>query len=285
MYSAYDGVHTFQVPAIVDSLDPSVINWSASDDSMVKLETTSGGVMITTRKAGKVSIIASAGSLCGASVLTITDATPDDWMAGSDRYNSGVDITRLPGGMGRPGGGMGGAGGASGTGGAGGATGTDAKCTSCHGDTAATGPYKTVQHTPEQTGGFSDTELINIFENGAFPNGANDVNFDSKILAYAQWQAFHKWDPGGAEKGLVVYLRSLTPAAQTGAANFGRMGGMGGGMGGGGRPGRGGVGGAGGAGGGIGGIGGGTAGAGGTGGSTTSAGSGGTTSGGGTGGA
>ncbi len=43
MYSAYDGVHTFQVPAVVNGLDASqiAISWSASDPSMVKLETDS----------------------------------------------------------------------------------------------------------------------------------------------------------------------------------------------------------------------------------------------------
>src|SRR5450631_4315808 len=40
MYSAFDGVHTFQVPAVVNGLDPTQISitWTASDPSMVKLE-------------------------------------------------------------------------------------------------------------------------------------------------------------------------------------------------------------------------------------------------------
>jgi hypothetical protein len=237
MYSAYDGTHTFQIPAVVNGLDPSqiTINWSASDPSMVKLESdpTTGGVMITTRKAGKVSIIASAGTLCGASLLTITAATPTDWADGSMRYNDGVVINRIPR-TGGPGGmGVGGAGSA-GTAGGGGASATDAACTNCHGDTAA-GPYKTVQHTPEQTGGFSDADLINIFQNGTVPTGGY---FDATIVPYAQWQSFHKWNVGDTPQNMVVYLRALTPAAQTGSANFGGrfggggMGGRGGGMGG-----------------------------------------------------
>src|SRR5450755_1966873 len=116
MYSAFDGVHTFQVPAVVNGLDPTQISitWTASDPSMVKLETdpTTGGVMITTRKAGKVSIVATAGSLCGASLLTISSATPQDWTDGSARYNNGVVINRLPRTGGGMPGGMGGAGGA-----------------------------------------------------------------------------------------------------------------------------------------------------------------------------
>jgi hypothetical protein len=205
MYSAYDGVHTFQIPAVVNGLDPTEvqIDWSASDPTMValQLDPSTGGVMITTQKAGTVTIFAQAGSLCGASVLTITAATPQDWMDGSARYNSGTVITRI------------------------GQTrvmsdaGVQAECTSCHGNTA-TGPFKTVQHTPEQTGGFSDDDLINIFQNGMVPTGGY---FDPTIVSYAQWQGFHKWNVGDSAAGLVVYLRSLVPAAQTGSANFGGM--------------------------------------------------------------
>jgi cytochrome c553 len=233
----------------------------------VKLETdpTTGGVMITTQKAGKVSIIATAGSLCGASLLTITAATPQDWADGSARYNDGVVINRIPRtGGGRPGGtgGAGGAGGAAASGGAGGATAQMAACTNCHGDTAtSTELYKTVQHTPEQTGGFSDADLINIFQKGIVPTGGY---FDPTIVAYTTWQTFHKWDVGDTPQSVVVYLRSLTPAAQTGMSNFGgRF------MGGGGAGGTRGMGGAGGTRGGRGGAGGG---AGGADGGTTSAG-------------
>jgi hypothetical protein len=266
MYSAYDGVHTFQIPAVVNGIDPSAvtIDWSASDPSMVDLETdpTTGGVMITTRKAGKVSIIATAGSLCGTSLLTITAATEQDWEDGSARYNNGVIINRLPitpqgggfGGNGNRGfGGNGNSAGASGNGNGNGTAGagmagtagaapsaTDAACTNCHGDSAS-GPFKTVQHTPEQTGGFSDADLINIFENGVVPTGGY---FDTSIVSYAEWQSFHHWDVGDNPQAVVVYLRSLTPAAQTGSANFGGRymnGGAGGRVGGGGRPGFGGA--------------------------------------------
>jgi hypothetical protein len=37
-----------------------------------------------------------------------------------------------------------------------------------------------------------------------------------------QWQGFHRWQMTDEEaKGLVVYLRSLTPTAQSGSSNFG----------------------------------------------------------------
>ena len=206
MYSAYDGVHTFQIPAVVNGLDPTEvqISWAASDPTMVALEPdpSTGGVMITTRKAGTVTIFANAGGLCGSAPINITAATPDQWTAGSMRYNSGVIVTTL-GQTRRPVDG-----------------GLQAECTSCHGDTAATGPFKTVQHTPEQTGGFSDADLIDIFQNGIVPKGGY---FDDSIVSYAQWQGFHKWDVGDNAQAVVVYLRSLVPAAQTGSSNFGGM--------------------------------------------------------------
>lgn len=216
MYSAYDGTHTFQIPAVVQGVSPTAITWSASDKTMVDLapDPDTGGVMITAQKAGTVTIIASAGTLCGSSLLTISAALEADWEAGNARYNSGVVLP----GRGLAGGGRGGASGADG---AGGAT-MDYACTNCHGDTATTGPYKTVSHTPEQTGGFSDDDLTNIFRNGMFPRGAADPNFDASIVMYDTWSAFHKWSMSDDEaKGVIVYLRSLTPQAQTGAANFG----------------------------------------------------------------
>jgi hypothetical protein len=82
-----------------------------------------------------------------------------------------------------------------------------------------------VQHTPEQTGGFSDDDLINIFQNGVVPKGGY---FDDTIVSYAMWQSFHKWNVGDTPQNMVVYLRSLTPAAQTGSANFGGLFGNGG---------------------------------------------------------
>jgi len=211
MYSAYDGMHMFQLPAVVNGIDPTTVQvaWSASDPSMVALEPdpTTGGVMITMQKAGNVSIAATAGSLCGIAPLSITAATPADWMAGSDRYNNGVVLTRIPTMRGDAGATM-----------VDGGTTQDAKCTDCHGDTASAGPFKTVQHTPEQTGGFSDDDLMNIFQTAVVPKGGY---FDTTIVSYARWQTFHKWNVGDSAKGLVVYLRSLTPAAQTGVPNFG----------------------------------------------------------------
>jgi hypothetical protein len=208
MYSAFDGVHTYQIPSIVLSVKDSVITWGASDPSMVTLapDPILGGILITTKKAGTVTIVASAGGLCGTSLLTITSATPGDWDTGNQRYNDGVSVH-----LGR-----------------GGAT-YDASagvggpaCTNCHGPTATDNRYKTVSHTPEQAGGFSDQDLIDIFENGIVPDGGY---FDPSIVSYQQWQQFHKWSDitPDQQPGMVAYLRSLTPATQTGSSNFGGL--------------------------------------------------------------
>jgi hypothetical protein len=215
MYSAFDGVHHFQIPAVVDGIDSSAITWSASDPSMVAIapDSSTGGAMITMQKAGQVSIIASAGTLCGSAQLTITSATADDWEAGSARYNDGVVINRIP----RGGGGGGGNPDAAAAVDA--ASPREAACTNCHGDTATNLAFKTVQHTPQQTGGFSDDELKNIFMNGMVPMGGY---FDPMIVPYSAWQAFHRWQMTDDQaRGIIVYLRSLPPAKQTGSSDFG----------------------------------------------------------------
>ena len=208
MYSAFDGKHTFQIPAIVDGVKGTTINWSASDTSMVALapDPVTGGVMITTQKAGTVTIAANAGGLCGSSTLTITEASATDWDTGNARYNDGI-VLRGP----RQDAGAGVDAGSP----------TQAACTNCHGTNAA-GPFKDVAHTPEQTGGFSDDDLVNIFRNGTVPDGGY---FDDKIVPYQIWQRFHNWDMTDEEaKGIVVYLRSLTPEPQEGSSNFGGRG-------------------------------------------------------------
>jgi hypothetical protein len=200
MYSAYDGAHTFKVPAVVDSISSSAVNWSAADPSMVDItpDAATGGVMITMRKAGSTQIIAKAGGLCGVSALTVSQASPDDWMVGSARYNDGIVLT----------------GGLRGGGGDGGVNTREAACTNCHGDTATMGLFKTVSHTPTQTGGFSDQDLIQIFTMGMVPVGGY---FDESVIPYRQWQGFHRWQMTPEQaKGMVTYLRSLTPQSQMG---------------------------------------------------------------------
>jgi hypothetical protein len=96
----------------------------------------------------------------------------------------------------------------------------DVACTSCHGDTATMGPFKTVSHTPMQTAGFSDDQLIKIFTMGQLPEGAY---FDDTIVPRQQWSNFHRWTMTPEQAtAMVIYLRSLTPESQKGSrADFG----------------------------------------------------------------
>jgi hypothetical protein len=198
-YSAYDGINTYKVPIIaLDITEP--VKWSASDATMVDLTPDAvdfgdagalpgRGVMVQTRKAGKVTITASAGSACGQTELTITDGTPALRQIGSDRYNNGVAISfdggRTP------------------------------ACTNCHGATSNT-MFFDVQHTPQQTGGYTDQDIIDIFTKGQKPPGGG-----CRAISCGVWNSFHKWDATEDEtKGIVLYLRSLEPSPQ-GPLDFG----------------------------------------------------------------
>ena len=199
MYSAFDGVHTFQLPAVVMGIDPGSVTWSISNPTLAALQANAEGVMITMQRPGSTTIVANVGSMCGSATLLINPASADDWSVGSKRYNSGVALTGdvL----------------ASGDGGA--ALDEAAACTSCHGDTATNGPFRTVSHTPRQTGGFSDDQLIEIFTEGTLPPYAY---FDDTIVPRTQWSTFHRWSMTPEQaRGMVVYLRSLIPQPQKGS--------------------------------------------------------------------
>jgi hypothetical protein len=213
MFSAYDGVHMFQVPVVVNNIDSSAIKFSADDPSMVDIgppDPDTGIAMITVHKAGTVNIVANAGGLCGTSLLTITASTPDDWEAGNQRYNSGIVLPpRGMGGRGRTDAGP-----------TDGPVSTEYACTNCHGDTATMLRYRTVAHTPEQTGGFTDDEMQNVFRHGMVPAGkASYFDFGAVSITQEQWSGFHRWDMTDDQaKGIITYLRALTPTPQTGKA-------------------------------------------------------------------
>jgi len=216
MYSAYDGgTHTFQVPAIANGVSGAAVTWSASDPTMVAFENDSatGGVIITTMKAGTVTIQAKAGNRCGTSLLTITSATPADWDVGNQRYNSGFPLPDIM----APGGGppMLPADGSNPLE----VPGKPPACTNCHGETATSSVFRTVSHTPQQTGGFSDDELIAVFMTGVIPPGGY---YDSTILPQTIWKFFHKWTDitDAQKKGVLIYLRALTPKPQGGKIDF-----------------------------------------------------------------
>jgi hypothetical protein len=245
MYTAWDMEHRFQIPAVAKGVNATDVTWSASDDSLVSLapDPTSGGVMITVAQSNpklsvkgpavQLTITAQTSSQCGTSTLTITPTgEEDDWHDGALRYNNGVDA--------RP---------AQQT-----ACTTDANCpamqncvsgqcaqktaacTNCHGPTATNGPYNDVAHTPEQIGGFSNTDLDNLIRNGTVPQGGY---FDPNVIcpggmdpqtktacsaqqAQDKWHILHQWTMTDEElRGLIIYLRSLTPTPQQGTSNFG----------------------------------------------------------------
>jgi len=202
-YSAYDGVHDFKLPAIVQGVRE--VEWSTNDPTMVDLapDNSTGGILITTRKAGEVKIIARAGVLSGSLTLHITDATPEDWETGEQRYNNEIAFPPVPdGGIMFPDGGVP-DGGMSPI-----MIPENISCVNCHGSAATA---LDVEHTPQQTGGYSDEELIQIFTMGMKPARAKfHTPFPIEI-----YENFHTWDATDAEKkGIVIYLRSLEPKSQ-----------------------------------------------------------------------
>jgi hypothetical protein len=210
MYSAFDGTHTFQIPAVVVGSDQAV-TWFA-DSSMVGMQVDaerSNEVLLTMLGSGATTLhVLSADGKCGSAPLTIDPALESDWEIGRMRYNDGVSVHLA----GPPRQGTGSPLEVSGGGGP--------ACTNCHGETATKSAYTNVSHTPEQTGGFSDDELLSIILRGTWPTGKP---FDWNIVPYPVWMNFHRWTDitTDQQKGIIVYLRSLTPAPQKGAPNFG----------------------------------------------------------------
>jgi hypothetical protein len=211
MYSGYDGKNTYQVPAIVSGV--SDVKWKAEPEDAVDIDpdAMSGGVIITTRKAGDVKITATAGPLSGSSMLHITQFTPEERAAGEMRYNNMIPLPEFmfdrDAGMPRPQDIV---------------IPDDLSCANCHGSGAAA---LDVEHTPQQTGGYSDDALIAIITMGMKPPGSM---FHTPVPPFL-YQMFHTWGASDAEKrGLVAYLRSLAPKSQgpldfAGLINRGRM--------------------------------------------------------------
>jgi hypothetical protein len=194
MYSGFDGSRTFKVPAVVNAAGMALTGakWSASDISYVDLENDAetGGVMITTRKAGTVKIIARAGMLSGSADLNITQFAPGDCDAGDMRYHNSIGID------------------AGGIALFSGNVPDNASCANCHGDGAK---MLSVQHTPQQTGGFSDKDLVNIITKGFKPDGTVFIT----MIPPQIYQRFHTWEATDPEKmGLLCYLRSIEPKSQ-----------------------------------------------------------------------
>jgi hypothetical protein len=229
MYSAFDGVHDYKVPATIDQaqidqmaidpIDVASINWIV-DDKMVAKEPfpeVPGAVLLTTKASGSTTITATGVTKAGmkfkgTSTLMITKASADEWELGQKRYDNGVMINFM---MLMPG-----------TTAAGGtaapnpmaildAIPREASCANCHNNTMGL----TVEHSPLQTAGYSDDELIAIFTTGAKPMGAT---FNSPFLkqipaAFVMpiYKMLHTWTISAeVQRGVVFKLRSITPKVQ-----------------------------------------------------------------------
>jgi hypothetical protein len=237
MYSAFGGTHTYQIPVTIDgaALDPAgtdpvntdTVMWIV-DKKFVQADPfpdIKGAVMLTTKAAGTTMVTMTANTknghkVKGVSTLKITEATDADWEMGQARYDNGVSINfGMFGMMGMMG--MGGA--------AGGAAPAgppnpaniismipkDASCGNCHNNTTGL----TVEHTPLQTGGYSDEQLIKIFTMAEKPMGAKFNSPFLKMLptdfAAQIYTMLHQWSISAeVQKGIVLKLRSITPKAQ-----------------------------------------------------------------------
>lgn len=199
MYSAFEETHTYQVPAVVDGL-PAGVEWSANPADAVSIQKSAeGAALFTMLKSGEVTITAKTpDGKSGTAKLTISPATPQEWELGSKRYNS------MQGAIRRTDAGMFGFG-----------LDPNASCTNCHGE----GSPLMVEHTPQQTAGYSAEELIKVFTEAQKPEG---VGQRTDIPEQA-WKAFHKWQMSEEEqRAIIVYLRSLTPKPTNSDIDFGR---------------------------------------------------------------
>lgn len=248
IYSAFDGTHTYQVPALldqavfdtsaVDYVDPKTVKWTVDKEFATAEEWNEypGAVLLTTKKAGTTNIVAVATTKNGEKVrgtvqLKITDAKAAEWDMGEARYNNMVmfDLSMLTPPMGGSMGGM--------MFDISSIIPRDTSCGMCHNNNGGATAL-TVEHTPLQTGGYSDEELIQIFTMGAKPMGAG---FNSPILknlpesfATTIYTALHTWDIAPEiQRGIVYKLRSITPKKQEeiDLTRIGMMFGMGMGMG------------------------------------------------------
>jgi hypothetical protein len=242
VYSAYEASHTYAVPIAVNAMnatltasDPTAVGIQQNADlsmngltgwtlTMLKAPTSpvtlevqvqdvadtgadttiaDGGSDVEETGADATVDAADAGGAvgnrCTATQLFVTSVTSNDWQIGYQRYNTGASLHL----KGDPDGSI-----------LETADGGPA-CTSCHGITATSGFLNDATHTPEQTGGYSDDDLIGIIVHGVVPDGGY---FDPNILSMMSFHAIHQWTDIMPDqyKGMVAYLRSLTPMALPG---------------------------------------------------------------------
>lgn len=249
MYSAFDdNAHEFQVPVKVTGATGK-LTVKTSPEGFVETKAHNEGIMLITKKAGECTVtITDEMGNSGDAKLVVTKNAPDDVEFGEQRYANGIDAFTLPeggfmfpmlpeGGLqglfdgGIPEGGIGAALREAGIrfnaeAGLGIMRNAEAACTSCHlpeGAMAGSGVMMNqidVEHTPQQTAGYSDQDLIDIFTMAKKPMGApyrvvNGGGFLSDTQAQGIYARFHTWDvKPETQKAVVAYLRSLTPKSQ-----------------------------------------------------------------------
>lgn len=227
LYTAFDGEHWFQVPAWLPDVPTAPADWRAFPADAVEFETWGGpdgerGVLITVqRHVPEVRLSVRAGDQGARGVLYITDATAGQWARGRDRYVYGapfdldalrshpewsdryadiiaqVELTEA----GRPAFfGMAGELGLS----------TDLRCHDCHTPGA---DHFHIPITPREIGGLSDEELHAVFTQGIRPPGARSV--PPFTWSEGHFDIMHRFQVSESQAtGLVVYMRSLTPAQE-----------------------------------------------------------------------
>ena len=207
MYSAFNGVQTFKVPARVEGATVELAGWVAVPSSAVLFEedpeSEAGGVMITVLEGVEevtIGAMTADMTLGGAATLHVQVATEQDWIDGEARYNNGVDymIPAL--------------------------SFTDLldpnymppeppdnlACNNCHTTGAK---YFEIQHTPTQIGYISNADLITIFTMGMKPPGVAWSIIPPELEHL--YVGFHTWEaPIEQQQKLIVYLRSITPVVQ-----------------------------------------------------------------------
>lgn len=204
LYSAYDGTNTYQVPVRVKDAEIELAGWQAIPSTAVKFDedpTVAGQVLITVMQpVESVTIAARNGMIGGTTTLHVTIGTPEDWEIGRMRYDNGVeyelpdfDFAQLldpnfmppepP---------------------------DNLACNNCHTKGAK---YFEIIHSPTQASLYSDEQLVSIFTMGIKPEPVcyRVLPPDLEYL----YVDFHTWEsPPEEQKGLIMYLRSLTPEGQ-----------------------------------------------------------------------
>jgi len=236
-YSAFDGnAHDYQltpnVPSAADAasntntdpVKPGSLVWSVEDAFLKKEAFTDipNSILITTKKSGTTTVKVSGTTTSGRKVrgeatLQISEASADEWAAGDARYNNGMMIdwsTVFMAGRTAMMAAQSGMTTTMGTCGLpfsfGDAIPKTSACGNCHNNMSGI----TVEHTPAQTAGYSDDDLVNIFTMGMKPQG---YTFTSNILKYVPmpdcvYASFHTWQiDDETKKGIVWKLRSLKP--------------------------------------------------------------------------